>query len=918
MPHILYTLIIYPLYTLIECIYMFSFRIADNEGIAVIAVSAGITLLCLPLYAVAERWQEIDRKQTAAMKPQLERIKKAFSGDERYMMTNAFYKECHYSPLMSLRSSFGLLIQIPFFLAAYTFLSGLKSLQGVPFLFITDMGAPDELFYITLAGKPRPVNVLPIAMTLINCISGIIYSKGHGLREKIQIFGMAFLFLVVLYNSPAGLVLYWTCNNLFSLVKNIFYKCKNPLKSFYIAVCAICAVLLVKGLFFYETDIQNKFVAALFFLAIYALPLFMKGMQFLLDKPLAPLAESRKLRNTLFLLCCIFLCVLSGYAIPSTLIASSATEFCDIGQHGSPFYYLACSGVQSLGLHLWFVCIYFLFSARVQAAFAAVSFIAAAGAVLNAFVFMLPYGDISASLTFLNAANFRTISFISVLNLAVLVLLAGGVVFIVRLKRTKILTAVPAIGIMALAAISSANSFTIAQSYRAYRSATGDALTSVSPIFHLSSTQPNVILIMLDRAQSYIVPEMLQEDPELARQFSGFTLFENTISFNGHTLQGAPGLYGGYEYTPLEMNKRATEPLVEKNNQAQLVLPRIFSETLGYSATITDPAWPNYAHFCDLSMLKDYPQIQGYQTMGKYTDLWFKNKNVGNIHDSTEETLERNLIFFSLFREAPVCLREMIYKTGTYWSANLDSQDAKTVLDSYALLDYLCELTTVSKTENGTYTSITNNLTHENMFLQAPEYIPADTVTDHGTSRFKDEPSYATQMAAFRLLGKWLDYLKELGAYDNTKIIISADHGNKGREAYFEDDGDLDNRVAGTAYKGRGHYHPLFMFKDIGAREALRVDSSTFMTNADGPSLLLKGLVEQPVNPFTGKEIPLQTEALKQDGVIISANDGHQPYNHGKYTYTIAGNEWWHVKSPISASASWTQTDGTSQTAAEK
>jgi hypothetical protein len=175
-------------------------------------------------------------------------------------------------------------------------------------------------------------------------------------------------------------------------------------------------VLLVKGLFFYETDIQNKFVAALFFLAIYALPLFMKGMQFLLDKPLAPLAESRKLRNTLFLLCCIFLCVLSGYAIPSTLIASSATEFCDIGQHGSPFHYLACSEVQSLGLHLWFVCIYFLFSARVQAAFAAVSFIAAAGAVLNAFVFMLPYGDISASLTFLNAANFRTISFISVLK----------------------------------------------------------------------------------------------------------------------------------------------------------------------------------------------------------------------------------------------------------------------------------------------------------------------------------------------------------------------------------------------------------------------------------------------------------------------------------------------------------------------
>ena len=905
MSHILYTLIIYPLYTLIECIYMFSFRIADNEGIAVIAVSAGITLLCLPLYAVAERWQESDRKQAAAMKPQLDRIKKAFSGDERYMMTNAFYRESHYSPLMGLRSSFGILIQIPFFLAAYSFLSGLKALQGVPFLFISDMGTPDELFRITLGGKSLPVNVLPIAMTLINCISGAIYSKGHGLREKIQIFGMAALFLVVLYQSPAGLVLYWTCNNLFSLVKNIFYKCKNPLKSFYIVVCMVCAVLLVKGLFFYETDMQNKCIAALFFLVIFLLPLIARGTRWLLDKPLAPLVQDKSLRHRLYLLCCAFLCILAGYAIPSTLIASSATEFCDIGHYGSPFHFIFTASIQAIGLHLWLVSIYFLFGARIQAAFAAVSLIAAAGALLNTFVFMLPYGDISASMTFLNAADFKTVSPLSVLNLAVLALLAVAAVCIIRLRKARILTAIPAICIMALAAISAANSVTIASSYREYRAATGASLSAVSPIFRFSKNHPNVILIMLDRAQNFIVPEILKEDPDLARQFSGFTLFENTISFNGHTLQGAPGLYGGYEYIPQEMNRRSTETLIDKNNQAQLLLPRIFSETLGYSAVITDPTWPNYEHFCDLSFLQPYPRIRGYQTMGKYTDLWFKNKNSGNIHDSTGETLERNLLFFSLFREAPICLRELIYKSGSYWSANLASQDIKTVLDSYALLDYLCELSSVEDTDNGTYTMITNNLTHESMYLQAPGYIPTDEVTDRGSSPFKDDPSYATQMASFRLLGTWLDYLKANGAYDNTKIVIVADHGNNGMEAYFEDDGNLDSRVAGSAYKGRGHYHPLLMFKDIGAGGELRIDPESFMTNADAPSLLLKGLVAQPVNPFTGKDIPLDTSPLKEGGVIISANDGHQPYNHGKYVFDIASNEWWHVQSPISASASW-------------
>ena len=35
-------------------------------------------------------------------------------------------------------------------------------------------------------------------------------------------------FLFFLYTSPSGLVFYWTLNNLFSLVKTIFYKLKHP------------------------------------------------------------------------------------------------------------------------------------------------------------------------------------------------------------------------------------------------------------------------------------------------------------------------------------------------------------------------------------------------------------------------------------------------------------------------------------------------------------------------------------------------------------------------------------------------------------------------------------------------------------------------------------------------------------------
>ena len=195
MSNFFYTLIIYPLYQLIEVVYRVFFEICKNEGISIIGVSIAVTLLCLPLYAVAENWQQIERNTQKKLAPGIERIKKTFKGDEQYMMLTTFYRQNHYHPMMALRSSFGLLIQIPFFIAAYSYLSNNHDIIGKSFLFINDLGKADALFSI----GNFPVNVLPVAMTLINIIAGAIYTKGFPVKEKIQIYGMALLFLIILY-----------------------------------------------------------------------------------------------------------------------------------------------------------------------------------------------------------------------------------------------------------------------------------------------------------------------------------------------------------------------------------------------------------------------------------------------------------------------------------------------------------------------------------------------------------------------------------------------------------------------------------------------------------------------------------------------------------------------------------------------
>src|SRR5574344_2375336 len=235
----LYTIIIYPLVQIIELVYG-AFDLTFNiPGVSIIGVSIAVTLLCLPLYAVAEHWQQVERDTEKKLKPGIERIKKSFKGDEQYMILSTYYRENHYHPIMALRSSFGLLIQIPFFIAAYKYLSELSVLKGVSFFFIKDLGAEDAMFRI----GSFPINVLPIAMTIINIIAGAIYCKGFPLKDKLQLYGMALIFLVLLYTSPSGLVLYWTMNNIFSLIKNLFYKLKNPLKVLYFTCISIGAAL---------------------------------------------------------------------------------------------------------------------------------------------------------------------------------------------------------------------------------------------------------------------------------------------------------------------------------------------------------------------------------------------------------------------------------------------------------------------------------------------------------------------------------------------------------------------------------------------------------------------------------------------------------------------------------------------------
>ena len=891
--NILYTTILYPLVQIIEISFTIFDKVFGNTGISVLGVSLTVTLLCLPLYIVAEHWQQVERDTQAKLKPGIERIKTAFRGDEQYMILSTFYKQNHYHPMMALRSSFGLLIQIPVFMAAYSCLSKLPALQGQSFLFIRDMGQQDAIFKI----GSFPVNILPIAMTIINIIAGAIYTKGFPIKEKIQIYGMAIIFLVLLYSSPAGLVLYWTMNNVFSLIKNIFYKLKNPLKVLYILMAAGCIFVAVYILFIYKGGAtpKKRIAAALPMILLIGIPVYLKGINWLLNKPFSYLLKNSSNRFKLFIFTAFGLCILTGFVLPTNLISSSVQEFSNIENYTSPLSFIHSPFWQTFGLFVvWPICIYFLFNKKIQTLITAFFSILLFSASINAFLFSGNYGSMDITLKFIGGIEAQS-NFFILLNLIINLIIIIGVSFILSLKKNKIFTSITLVALISFLILGIINTTKIKKDYKAFEAFHSSNASSdesdFTTKFHLSKTEKNVIIIMLDRAESSYFPHILENFPEFNKKLSGFTYYPNTVSCNGHTLMGSPGVYGGYEYTPYEMNKRDSQLLKDKHNEALLLMPLVFTEQADFTATVADLSWGNYSYVSDLSFMNNYNKISSNILNGRYTGELKKRINTSN-QLSLVQNANRNLFWVSLFREVPAVLRPVIYYKGSWWASE-GATDMDSFLDWYSALYFMPEITDFNSTK-GNLIVITNEAPHSNEEIP---YIEETKRINHFSSYL---PSYDINTVCLNKIGDFAEYLRKNDAYDNTKIIIVADHGiGYGDTA----DEKFKTPTIGNGYM-KDHLNPLLLVKDYNATGAIKTDM-TFMSNADTPTLAFNDTILNPINPFTGATI---TSNAKHDGVFITTDDIFMPH-HSKssYTFTVKPDSWYTVKNNIFIDENWKQ-----------
>lgn len=218
--------ILAPFIYLIRTIFELSYNITGSYGVSVLLLSFAISLLLLPIFIYIEKAKKRDDVIKKRMQPLIDEIKQVYKGQERYYYLKTLNRQFGYSQFKALIPILSLLVQIPFFIAAYQYLETLEVIKGVSFGPLSDLSQPDHLFGI--------VNVLPVLMTVVNLITVYFYTRNGNTSERKQMIIVAGAFLVLLFNLPSGLVLYWTMNNVFAFLRlfitnrEVFRKSDKP------------------------------------------------------------------------------------------------------------------------------------------------------------------------------------------------------------------------------------------------------------------------------------------------------------------------------------------------------------------------------------------------------------------------------------------------------------------------------------------------------------------------------------------------------------------------------------------------------------------------------------------------------------------------------------------------------------------
>ena len=389
-------------------------------------------------------------------------------------------------------------------------------------------------------------------------------------------------------------------------------------------------------------------------------------------------------------------------------------------------------------------------------------------------------------------------------------------------------------------------------------------------LFELSAER-NVLHLVLDAFQSDVLLEALAEDDGLARRFDGFTFFADHAGAFPTTAVSMTAMLTGRIFD----NREPIGPFRDRALAEHSVLDRFRSAGFRVDAAVIAPRLT----------LGNRPH--------RVADVFFRIPVPFVGREDHRRFVSAQMLELSLFRHLPHRWKGWIYDGGR-WKLQRRVAGANRRYHAASGRAFLEAFGDALRTgaEAPVYKLIHVGLPH------LPAVFDAACGALDGPST--EIGAYRDQVrCAIRVLAELLERLEASGVYDETFVVVSADHGV--RQAPLAAPGAASIPGFDGPYLGReiGSAMALFLVKPLGARGPLQVSEAP-TSMVDLPSTLLAGVGLDP-SGYSGVDamaLPPEVPRERHFGYYTWARDDwRQHYFDALHRFVVRG--------PVSDPRSW-------------
>ncbi|MBA2742777.1 MAG: membrane protein insertase YidC, partial [Chthoniobacterales bacterium] len=195
-------------------------RYLGNYGFSIILLTACVKAVLWPLQNKANR----SMRKMSALAPKMQELKLKYKDDPTRMNQEVMklYKDHGVNPV---GGCLPMMIQIPIFFGLFSMLGQAAELRNASFLWVRDLAQPDTIAH--LPGIGWPINILPLIMGASNVwLMRMTPKTGDTTQQRVMMF-MPLIFLFFCYNFAAALALYYTTQNLFTILQ-LWHNQRQP------------------------------------------------------------------------------------------------------------------------------------------------------------------------------------------------------------------------------------------------------------------------------------------------------------------------------------------------------------------------------------------------------------------------------------------------------------------------------------------------------------------------------------------------------------------------------------------------------------------------------------------------------------------------------------------------------------------